>query len=368
MSHDHPIDDQAPARSRPATLADIAAAVGVSPSTVSRTLHGVPRASEATRRKILAAANELGFEPNPHARSLRTSSSRFVGMVVPDVTHPYFMRVLNGVSDVVEQAGYQVLLMSSARRADKERAALRALVSQRVAGILLATSGGYEPCGVPLVFYTHVEADTGDGRIRFTDADGIGQLVRHLLEHGHTRIGFIGGPAGTPTAQERREGFRTALENAWLAVPGDYLRVSDSRWSGESGTRAALDLLALDPPPTAIVAASDMLAVGAMRGLRQLGKRIPEDVALVSFGDPLFADLFEPPLTAVSHDAQALGMRAAELLLDQLREPSERRDVRLPVELVVRRSCGCTASAATGSAQPASADLAAVVQRQYECR
>ena len=323
------------------TLDDIAAAVGMSPSTVSRAMSGSPLVREETRVRILDAARSLGFEPDRIASSLSKRSSAFIGMVVPDAGDVFYAGVLRGARRELEKSDYHVLLMETDHDPERERAALRTLIGHRVAGILLASAGGYEPCPVPVVFFPHAPAASGAGLVASANAHGMGLLVEHLRWHGHTRIGYIGGESGRASADERYEGFRSALASEWLAVPREYVHRDDTTWTPEAGERATRELLALDPPPTAIVASTDWFTIGALRALRAAGKRVPEDVALVGFDDPLFSDLIDPPLTVIAVDAGDIGAHGADLILRQLRDPSPSIEIRLPVELIVRRSCGC---------------------------
>jgi LacI family transcriptional regulator len=242
---------------------------------------------------------------------------------------------------VLEQHGLQVLLMESAHDAEREAAALRTLQAHRVSGVLLVTFGGYEPMNVPVVFFDHVREGEGAGEVMLADHEAAGVLIEHLLEHGHKRLAYIGGPVGYSPADERRLGFHAALARHWLAVPDDYVQLTDVVLSEAASAHATETLLALDPPPTAIVAGSNRLAIGALRTLRAAGKRVPEDIALVCFGDSDSGDLMDPPLTVVSHRPRELGRRAATILLEQLEHPGPHAKERVPVELIVRRSCGC---------------------------
>lgn len=335
-----------PAPSAPVypTLDDIAAAVGMSASTVSRAMSGSPLVREETRARILDAARALGFQPDRIASSLSKRSSAFIGMVVPDASDAFYAHVLRGARRELERSDYHVLLMETDHDPARERDALRTLMGHRVAGILLATAGGYEPCPVPVVFFPytlHTPKIPGVGLVASANAHGMELLVEHLRWHGHTRIGYIGGESGRSTADERYEGFRSALAREWLAVPADYVRRDDPTWTPEAGERATRELLALDPPPTAIVASTDWFLIGALRALRAAGRRVPEDVAVVGFDDPPFSDLIDPPLTVAAFDASDMGARGAELVLQQLRDPTPPVEIRLPVELIVRRSCGC---------------------------
>jgi LacI family transcriptional regulator len=326
------------------TLADVAGAAGVSLSTASRALRSGSAVSEDTRRRVQAAARRLGYEPNRLARSLRTRSSTLVGVIVPDIATGFYARAVKGAQDVLERAGYQVLVMNTEREATHEQAALRTLLEHRVDGVLLATSGGYEPVPrTPVVLFDNLVDGAGAAQVARANRQGMALLVGHLVEHGHRRIGYLGAPPFATSGIERLAGFEEAMRAADLPLPDGYVALGDEVWSADSGRLAARTLLALPEPPTALVAASDTLALGAVSALREIGLRVPEDVAVTSFDDPFFGDLIDPPVTALQRNERELGELAASLLLHALRSgstgpPSE---VRLPEKLVVRRSCGC---------------------------
>lgn len=328
----------------PPTLTDVAREADVSPSTASRALRGESAVREVTRRRVREAARRLGYEPNRLARSLRTRSSNFIGVIVPDIGIGFYARAVKGAQDVLERAGYQVLVMNTEREARRETGALRTLLEHRVDGILLATSGGFEDSPrVPIVFFDNLVQRSGVASVARANREGMAILVDHLVEHGHQRIGFLGAPPILTSGIERLEGFHESMAAAGLSVPPEYVQLGDEAWSPASAETAMWAFLALPEPPTAIVTASDTLAFGALEVIRKAAKRIPDDIALVSFDDPLFGDLLDPPITALARNERDLGELAASLLLHSLRieggaAPAE---VRLPVELIARRSCGC---------------------------
>lgn len=342
-------------RSRRPTLEDVAAAAGVSRATASRALGNGPNVSPAARERVWAAARRLAFEPNQAARALRSRSSMLVGVVAPDIAVASYAAALKGAQMVLESAGYQVLVMNTEREADRERAALRTLYARQVDGLLVATSGGFVANGVPVVFFDHVLDGVGIGYTAADNTGGVMTLVRHLVEaHGHERIAYLGAPLeaspGTApmphgSATERLEAFRFAMGTLRLPVIPEYLVMGDHKWSSESGEQAVERLMALPEPPSAIVAASDTLALGTLRALRRRGRRVPDDTAVVSFDDPLDGDLLDPPMTALARHYGELGELAAGLLLDALRgtEKPTATAVRVPLELIVRASCGCAA-------------------------
>jgi len=326
------------------TLADVASAAGVSASTASRALRESPLVRPETRRRVLEAAQALGFQPNRLARSLRTRSSDLIGVVVPDVGTRFWAAALKGAQDVLERSGYLVLAMSSERDAGLERAALRTLLAHRVDGLLVATSGGLDaPAAVPVVAFDRFGPPGADaGRVAVGNREGTALLYEHLRLHGHVRIGFVGGHPGSTSADERLAGFEGAAAAAGLPVPPGHVRHGDAAWSEASGESAAAELLAQPERPTAIVAASDALAIGALRAARRAGLGVPGDLALVCFDEPAFADLLDPPLTSLSRHDREIGELAAGLLLRVLAgDVDGRPELRVPPALNIRRSCGC---------------------------
>ncbi len=339
--------------SRRPTLADVAAAAGVSRATASRALGDSPNVSAPTRERVWAAAQRLSFEPNFLARSLRRGSTMAVGVVLPDVAAAFYASALSAAQETLEAAGYHVLVVNTERAAARERAAVRSLRAHRVDGLIVATYGGYEDIGVPAVFFDDVPASLGAGAIALANEQGITLLVDHLVQaHRHRRIAYVGPPPGiaegaTPlvfAGRERLDGFRAAMGRAGLALPPEYVRVTEV--TRASARAVASELLALDEPPTAIVAASDALAIGVLQAARDRGRRVPGEVAVVSFDEPTYADLLDPPVTSLDRHDRELGRRAAEALLRALAgAPGDGRAelVRVPLELLVRRSCGCGA-------------------------
>jgi LacI family transcriptional regulator len=329
---------------RQPTLADVARAARVATSTASRALQESPRISESTKLRVREAARGLGYRPNRLAQSLRKQTASIVGIVVPDIAAPFYSRVVKGAQGVFEQNGIAVLVMDTEREAVREAAALQTLLEHRVAGVLVATYGGStaEP-QVPTVYYDNIVLNRGVGNVTRANAAGMRLLVEHLHEHGHERVAFIGGPAGLTSGTERLDGYRAVVHELGLVERDDYTQFGAKTWSAHSGAAAMDRLLALDVPPTAVVTAGESFALGALSVCRRRGLRVPEDVALASFDDPPYGDLLDPPLTALRRNEEEMGRLAASLLLHALQATAvpQPAEVRLPVELVVRRSCGC---------------------------
>jgi LacI family transcriptional regulator len=329
---------------RQPTLADVARAARVATSTASRALQESPRISESTKLRVREAARGLGYRPNRLAQSLRKQTASLVGIVVPDIGAPFYSRVVKGAQGVLEQNGIAVLMMNTEREPEREAAALQTLLEHRVAGVLVATYGGSgaEP-RVPTVYYDNIVLNRGVGNVTRANVAGMRLLVEHLHGHGHERVAFIGGPPELTSGIERLDGYRVAVRDLGLVGRDDYVQYGAKTWSAHSGAAAMERLLALDRPPTAVVTAGESFALGALSVCRKRGLHVPEDVALVSFDDPPFGDLLDPPLTALRRNEEEMGRLAASLLLHALQATAvpQPAEVRLPVELVVRRSCGC---------------------------
>jgi DNA-binding LacI/PurR family transcriptional regulator len=329
----------------------VAASAGVSASTASRALNGRGELSASTRAAVQEAAERLGFQPSPLARSLRTRQTYTVGFVVPDVASPFYAASLKGAQSVLEAAGYRVMLMDSELSVEGEVAALRTLVNHQVDGLLVATAGvGAEEfeelvgaAGTPCVFLDSVVDGAGAGAVTLENHAGIALLVEHLRdEHGHTRIALLAGSQQETSGIERLEAFVLAAHPA-----PELIRICS--WTQAAGAIETRALLELEPRPTAIVASSAELGLGCLAACRELGVKLPDELALVTFDDPYFGPLLEPSLTAVGYDTAEVGRSAASMLVDAMQDADlasadeVRREVRVPVQLIRRRSCGCEA-------------------------
>jgi LacI family transcriptional regulator len=340
--------DQVTRRRRVATLADVAASAGVSASTASRALNGRGELSAATRAAVIEAADRLGFQPSPLARSLRTRQTYTVGFVVPDVASPFYAASLKGAQGALEAAGYRVMLMDAEQSVERELAALRTLANHQVDGLLVATAGvtreAFETAvgdaETPCVFLDSVVDGAGVGSVTLENAVGIDLLVEHLREHGHTRIALVAGSQLETSGRERLDAYLAAVERTGAERAPELVRTCP--WSQEVARAETEVLLALDPRPTAIIASSVELGLGCLAACRARGISLPEELALVTFDDAYFSELLEPPLTAVGYDPSEVGRSAATLLVEAIEdETPRRREMRIPVTLVRRRSCGC---------------------------
>jgi LacI family transcriptional regulator len=341
-----------------AGMKDVASLAGVAVGTVSNVLNHPDLVRPLTRARVEAAMEELGFIPNGSARQLRAGRSRCLGLVVLDVTNPFFTEVARGVEDYAQAAGYAVILCNSDEADDKERRYLRVLEEQRVRGILITPVHGRAPelrrirdRGTPVVLLDR-PGSAGQCSVAVDDRRGGEIAVSHLLELGHRRIALVNGPVAIRQCADRRRGALRAVERAGLDPAAVLTEVTVPAMNARAGAVAADELLSVvrsgagragpGRGPTAVFCTNDMLALGLLRRLGQAGVAVPGDLAVVGYDDIEFAADAAVPLTSVRQPKYQLGRAAAELLLDEADRPDEhehRRFVFKP-ELVARASSG----------------------------
>lgn len=307
--------------------------------TVSRTLNAPELVTPATRARVLSAVRELGYIPNRVARSLTQGRTDVIALVVSDIQNPFFTTVSRGAEDVAQRHGYTLIVGNTDERPEKELEYLEALVSRRVDGVILSTTGAdhvrlLQQRGIPVVLVDRVIPGIEADSVILDAYDGGRQIAAHLAEEGYREIVFIGGMPGNSTVEARLAGCRDGLREAGLE-----LSVRLGRLDRGSGEELVTGLCEEDRMPEAIVAANNLVAVGAMVELRRRGLRVPEDVGLTCFGEIELASLLDPFLTVIREPAYEAGRLSMELLHERIRgsQTPVRHEV-LPVELVVRRS------------------------------
>ena len=324
---------------RPPTIRDVAARAGVSHQTVSRVMNDSPRVTAATRERVLASIEELGFVPSPLARGLLSNKTRSLGVVAEDISDHFFARMAAGAEAEARRRGYY-LMIGSVEPGDDEAGYLRLMLERRVEGLIVARpsvplSAEAVTAGVPVVA-VGVGAQTDVPVVDVDNRRGGYDATRHLLERGHHRIATIVGPGSWPSAAARLDGYRRALHEAGA----EDLVEQAADWGLEDGLAAASRLLERNAGFTALFAHSDLIALGAIRRLREAGLRVPDDVSVVGYDDLPVADYVEPALTTVHQPMREVGEVAAGLLLDQLAggAPPPAATHLLPARLVVRQS------------------------------
>jgi LacI family transcriptional regulator, galactose operon repressor len=328
----------------------VARLASVSQATVSYVLNGNPAISvpEATRQRILGAVDELGYVPNGAARSLRTQRTSTIAAVIPDITNPFYPAFERGVQEVAEAGGYDLVVYNTGGAAEKERRCVRSLQQGRVDGVVAVffhlKARDLRPLlerNVALVRLEAVKKGVSSLDLPFDNlyVDNVAAsraAVEYLVGRGHERIGMISGGSGP--GQARARGYLAAL--AAHQVPPDDALVRDGDFTADGGHQVMLGFLSEPRPPTAVFAANDVMAMGALVALREAGLRVPEDVAVVGFDDVPAAGLITPRLTTVAQFQENLGVRAAEMLLERLdgTAPERGRSEEMPYELIVRES------------------------------
>jgi len=340
---------------RRTTITDVARAAGVHPSTVSRVLNRRAELSllPETRERVVAAANRLGYRPSALARSLRLRRTFTLGMLVPDITNPFFPPIIKGVEDTAHARGYNLILCNTMDSSEREATYLRVLRERQVDGLLIASSFMADSTiselrreKFPYVLLNRATRGSDDLAVLPNNREGTAAGIDHLVELGHRRIGLVGGPQTTMTGQERLANARAALRRHRLAADDAMVAIADG-FSEEAGYIAARRLLREGEAPTAIFTANDLIALGTLRAAREAGLVVPDDLSIVGFNDIPQADLFDPPLTTVHVPQLEMGAKAASLLIAQLeREPIDQRRVVLDATLVIRGSTAPVRAAA----------------------
>jgi len=329
-------------------LKDIAKEFGVSIVTVSRALRGDPSISESTRARILKRMQELNYRPNLAARSLVTGRNYMIGLVIPDLVHSFFSEVARGVSGVLRNTDYTLLVSSSEQEPNRERQAIDQLVARRVDILLVAstqvTDETFRHLAETKVPYILVDRnfDGLDANFVGVNDKQVGVLAtEHLISIGCQRIAHISA-AGVSSVVGRQEGYRAALERAGLPVQGDCIVYTESvaELGDSQGYKATQSLLKLNPHPDAIFCYNDTVAMGAMNAIFDAGLRIPEDVALVGCGNLHYSGFLRVPLTSVDQQSTNIGERAGKLALRvvEAKSPPKPKNILLDPTLVVRES------------------------------
>ncbi|MBB5431992.1 LacI family DNA-binding transcriptional regulator [Nocardiopsis composta] len=331
------------------TLEAVARHAGVGRGTVSRVINGSERVSDRTREAVLHAIEELGYVPNRAARTLVTRRTDMVALVVSEseerlFAQPFFAGIVRGVSGVLTERGLQLLLATARTAAEHERLG-DYLVGGHVDGVLLVSLHADDPlpgrltaAGIPFVLGGR-PAHPGGEPVHYVDIDNVGGAelaVRRLAGTGRRRIATVAGPADMPAGQDRLDGYRRALEDAGLEP--DPALVAWGDFSHEGGARAMRELLEAAPDLDAVFAASDDMALAALRVLRESGRRVPEDVALVGYDDTALAASADPPLTTVHQPTERMGGEMAQVLADRALARTAPEGIVLETRLVVRAS------------------------------
>ncbi|HHV61197.1 MAG TPA: LacI family transcriptional regulator [Firmicutes bacterium] len=327
-------------------IKEVAELAKVSPSTVSRVLNGTGQVRQETREAVLRAVEQLNYRPNPLAQSLRNKKTRLVAVLLPDITNPFFPEIVRGLEDTAKGYGYNIILGNTDENREKELEYIKALSNRWVDGMIFSSvSGGREvekrivelARVLPVVLIDRKLEALSLSSVIVDNFRGAYDATRHLISLGHRRIGFIGGPPGIPIFNDRLNGYLRALEEAGIERDNDIIQGGDLKIKG--GCLATMRLLELPHPPTAIFAANDLMAIGAIRIIKKRKLHIPGDVAVIGFDDIPLASQITPGLSTVSQPSHEIGAQAMQLLMRSIKSPRARsKHIVLAPKLVVRKS------------------------------
>ena len=329
------------------TLRDVARVAGVHPATVSRALNEETRTlvNDETAKRVLKAAEELGYQPNPIARGLKTNRSYTIGVLIPDLTNPLFPPILRGIEDHLETGGYTPLTANTDNDPERELLDSQTMRARQVDGIIAATArrdhrlhDALLEAGIELVLVNRRQPDMPVSSATADDRLGMRLSVEHLVALGHTRIAHLAGPLDYSTGLDRHVSFHETMRAAGLEPDPELVLVSEAFTESE-GARLCAQLIDAGRRFTAIAAANDLLALGCYDIFAERGVRCPEDISVIGFNDMPFAARFQPPLTTIRIPHYEIGKAAAQLMLERLQDGgSPSREIMLQPSLVVRGS------------------------------
>lgn len=325
-------------------IKDVALEAGVSTATVSHVINQTKFVTEETRHKVLNAIEKLNFYPNAHARTLASGRSNIIGLLISDISNPFFPELVKSIEAEAFEQGFNIMLFNTNYDAGRAADYVRRLIELKVAGVALMTAE-LEPALIDELARKEVRVVFNDlgivseymSNIVLDYSAGIDEAVRHLVSLGHKRIAHISGSSRIRSGVIRRDAFIEAI-NRYLPQNKENL-IFEGDFRFESGRSAANEILNLDELPTAIVVANDMMALGAMQELKSNGIKIPQDISIVGFDDIAFASLADPPLTTVCSPRVEIGRRAIEALVTTIKIPHQQgMEIKIPTYLIVRES------------------------------
>jgi DNA-binding LacI/PurR family transcriptional regulator len=323
-------------------IKQVAKRAGVSTATVSRTINNLP-VKPGTARRVRQAIEDLKYFPNTHARSLVSGRSHMVGLIVSDITNPFFPELVKGFEDAATANGYEVLLSNTEYDSTRMAKAVRRMLERKVDAVAIMTSEmgasfiqQFAHRDIPMVFLDVGTVEKHISNIKVDYANGISQAVEHLFQLGHRRVAFISGPADLKSARIRRSAFLKAMKNHSMGDPA-WIETGNHRIDG--GFQAMSRMFERKPQPTAVLSSNDLTAIGALRAVRRNGLHVPRDISVVGFDDIALAEFTEPPLTTVRLPRQELAGKAFEALLASLGDTSRMGvEYLISPQLVVRES------------------------------
>jgi LacI family transcriptional regulator len=328
------------------TIKDIAKELGISPSTVSKALKGHPDISLSTKKAVKDLVIKWNYKPDPIALSLKSGSSKTIGVIVPEIVHYFFSTVISGIEDLAYDSGYHVMFCQSNELYEREVKAVETLLSSRVDGILVSVSkSSYEyshfrkiiDSGIPLVFFDRVCEEIETDRVIVDDEAGAFRAVMHLLDSGCRNIVHLAAPSNLLIGKKRLEGYKSALGERQMKINDRNIINCDSAGDAE---KIIPGLLKRTDRPDGIFAVNDLTAAAAMKIIKKAGFRIPDDIAVVGFTSGMISDLTDPPLSSVEQHGYEIGREAVSLMMERIerKDAFPFRTTTIKTELVIKGS------------------------------
>ena len=335
--------------SKHTTIIDIAKKLKISTSTVSRALNDHPDIKKETKDNVKKLAKKLQYSPNTIAQSLKSQRTNVIGVIVPEIKHDFFSSAISGIEEVVYHSGYTILICQSNENYEREVVNTRALIHQRVAGLIVSiaqstVNGDHFQAlinrHIPLVFFDRAFNNIAAHKVVIEDAKSSLIAVNHLIERGHKKIAHFAGPKTLEICKQRLKGYKNALKKANIPIKKELIRYGGGLH--EVHGYDCMDSLLKDKIiPDAIFAVNDPVAIGAFQRIKEAGLKIPKDIAIVGFSNNKITSLIEPPMTTVNQPSFEMGKKAAELLIEMIKNHknnNQKKTIVLETELIIRES------------------------------
>jgi len=323
-------------------IKEVAKLARVSTATVSHVINKTRFVSDSTKRKVLSAIERIGYTPNIHARNLASGRSRMLGLIISDITNPFFPDLVKSIQEKALELGYDVIVLNTNYDPERDARYVQRLLELRVRGVMILTTEmslsvieRFSSREIPVAFLDSGKVGPHISNIRIDYEKGVHEAVEHLLKLGHRQIAFISGPVRFKSAQFRRLAFLEAMKNHRESLHTEPL-ILEGDFRLESGEQVVREMMTLKSRPTAILAANDLMAVGALRGLRRAGLQVPRDVSVIGCDDIALAGLTDPQLTTIVIPRTVIGASAVEAILRT--GSTEGREIKISTQLMVRQS------------------------------
>uniref|UniRef100_UPI003216FC3F LacI family DNA-binding transcriptional regulator n=1 Tax=uncultured Draconibacterium sp. TaxID=1573823 RepID=UPI003216FC3F len=330
------------------TIHDIAKALNLSASTVSRALNDNPLISKATRTKIKQTAKKMGYRPNVMAANFRTKRTNTIGVIVPLINRHFFSSVISGIEDIAYQQGFAVTISQSNDNFEKESKIAHTLFANRVDGLILSIAMEtqsynhlklFTERNIPLVFFDRIVDEIAAHKIVVDDFGAAYEATRHLISSGKKRIAHIGGPLNLKIYQNRQEGYRKAILESGLELKDSF--IENNSLTRADGTKATKKLLENETMPDAIFCANDTTALSCIIYLQSIGIKVPDDISIIGFSNEPFSELVTPSISTIKQPGFEIGKKAAELIIAQINQKEKSTNyetITMPTELIIRNS------------------------------